>query len=223
MLYYPQKYLAEDFFIMNKFEFLKNTLGLTDQRILDDTMELCESYNVNKGEKLIRVGEHPDNIFLLVEGIFRGYFEDIAGKEITDCLVAHPGYPLMHSSNLDEEAAITIEALTNSTVLRFPISKYYHLMKKYPEIEMMHRKMVLLSSSYHRQLKVMMYQYDASQRYCWFVKYYPGILDEVNHKHIASFLNMTPVTLSRLINKRVPIEPERELIDMFSFPEIEKL
>lgn len=38
----------------------------------------------------------------------------------------------------------------------------------------------------------------ASERYRWFLSNYPGLIDRVPHRHIASFLNMTPVTLSRL-------------------------
>ena len=40
--------------------------------------------------------------------------------------------------------------------------------------------------------------YSAMQRYQWFLEEYPGIIHRVSHKYIASFLGMTPVTLSRL-------------------------
>ena len=36
------------------------------------------------------------------------------------------------------------------------------------------------------------------ERYQWFLARYPGLISTVNNKHIASFLGMTPVTLSRL-------------------------
>ena len=36
------------------------------------------------------------------------------------------------------------------------------------------------------------------QRYQWFLENYPGLIHTLNNKHIASFLGMTPVTLSRL-------------------------
>ena len=44
----------------------------------------------------------------------------------------------------------------------------------------------------------MMYQYNAQERYEWFLKKYPGVIDLISHKYIASFLGMNPVTLSRL-------------------------
>ena len=41
-------------------------------------------------------------------------------------------------------------------------------------------------------------QGDATERFEWFCKEYPGMIDMVNNRYIASFLGITPVTLSRL-------------------------
>ena len=41
-------------------------------------------------------------------------------------------------------------------------------------------------------------QGDATERFEWFCKEYPGMVDMVNNRYIASFLGITPVTLSRL-------------------------
>lgn len=47
-------------------------------------------------------------------------------------------------------------------------------------------------------MKQVLAQCTALQRYQWFLEEYPGIIDQVNNKYIASFLGMTPVSLSRL-------------------------
>ena len=43
----------------------------------------------------------------------------------------------------------------------------------------------------------MLYQVEAAKRYAWFLEHYPGLDPLVNDKYIASFLGVTPVTLSR--------------------------
>ena len=48
------------------------------------------------------------------------------------------------------------------------------------------------------EVKAAMYQYDAMERYRWFMQAYPNLCSHVSGKHIASFLGMTQVTLSRL-------------------------
>ena len=50
----------------------------------------------------------------------------------------------------------------------------------------------------HWRNKLMLVQYTAQERYLWFVKEYPGVIDKMSHKHIASFLGMTTVSLSRI-------------------------
>ena len=38
----------------------------------------------------------------------------------------------------------------------------------------------------------------APERYDWFLENYPGLIDRIQHRRIASFLCMTPVSLSRI-------------------------
>ena len=42
---------------------------------------------------------------------------------------------------------------------------------------------------------------NAEQRYRWFCKEYPELLERIPQYHIASFLGITPVSLSRLRKK----------------------
>lgn len=205
---------------MSVLDFLKNVLGLRDESLLKEALCLCDVRHMKKGETLIAPGEIPDHLYLLMDGIFRGFFPDVDGKDITDCLVAHPGFSLMHSSDLTEESRITVEALTDATVFSLPMSEFYAMVDKFPSVYTLYKKMVLFSVDYHRQIKIMMYQYSAAQRYHWFIKHYPGILNRISHKYIASFLNMTPVTLSRLLNTPVPSEETENLYELFSFPQL---
>ena len=48
------------------------------------------------------------------------------------------------------------------------------------------------------KLKRVLSSCTAVQRYQWFLEEYSGLIDRVSNKYIASFLGMTPVTLSRL-------------------------
>lgn len=50
----------------------------------------------------------------------------------------------------------------------------------------------------HWEINNAMYQYQALERYQWFLRNYPNLDEQVNSRYIASFLSITPVTLSRL-------------------------
>ena len=208
---------------MSELDFLRDVLGFDQEDLLTDALAICQINAVSKGCKLFEGGQKPTQICLLVSGVFRGFFLDLDGKEITDCLVSTPGYPLMPDSDLNVASNLTIEALTNALVFRLSIQDFFTLAQKYPAVEKLHQKMMLYSWGYHRQLKIMMYQYSAAERYHWFLRYYPDVLDQISHKYVASFLNMTPVTLSRLINDLSAPEDPPELLDLFCFPDIKSI
>ena len=187
---------------MNTKDFLREALNLPDGEFLQEIAAACRLQPVRKGELLVQQGQAQAQIFLVRQGIFRGFFYDVNGKDITDCFAYQPGEPCMPSSDLTEKAPISIEAMVDATVVSLPIGDFFHLMERYPALHDVYLHFVLLSSKRHWQLKAVFYQYTAMQRYIWFLENYPGLIDKVSHKHIASFLNMTPVTLSRLINDR---------------------
>lgn len=208
---------------MSELEFLQKILGLQQKSVLTDILSVCRIESVRKGQVLFQRGVKPSHICLLVDGIFRGFFLDTDGKEITDCLVATPGYPLMPDSDLTTASNVTMEALTDAEVFLLSLSDFFALVQRHAEIQALYQKMMLYSWRYHHQLKLMMYQYSAADRYHWFLRYYPGAMDRISHRYVASFLNMTPVTLSRLVNSAPTGSAAKDpakLLDLFPFPDI---
>ena len=64
-----------------------------------------------------------------------------------------------------------------------------------------YNRYLLKALNVHWELKTMIGQESAMVRYHLFMKTYPGLVDHVRDKYVASFLGMTPVTLSRLRRK----------------------
>lgn len=185
---------------MNPVDFLKDILHITDEQLLRKMTTLCEVRTIKKGEWLIRQGQKPIRLYFLIEGIFRGSFIGVNGKDMTDCIVATCGMPLMANSDICGIAQIGIEALTKATVLSIFLQDIMVLFPHFPILGQLYHSFLVWSSKMHWELKVITYQYSASQRYQWFLETYPGLLDQISHKHVASFLNMTPETLSKLIH-----------------------
>lgn len=189
-------------FSVNTKDFLRESLALPDGEFLQEAASVCHLQTVRKGELLVQQGQALTQLFLVRQGVFRGFFSDVNGKDITDCFAYQPGEPCMPSSDLTEKAPISIEAMVDATVVSVSIGDFFRLMERYPALHEVYLRFVLQASKRHWQLKIISYQYTAMQRYAWFLENYPGLIDKVSHKYVASFLNMTPVTLSRLINGR---------------------
>ena len=177
--------------------YLHETLHLPLEMLTPSLIETVEFRTLKKREMLIRQGECQEHVYFLVNGILRGVFLDAAGQEVTDCFAFRRGMPAMPGPDPNVPAPISIEALTDVSVLCIPTAEV---------VKMMEVSMVCLQCAYgllmesaqaHWELKMARYRYDARQRYLWFLSAYPGLIHKVSNKYIASFLGMNPSTLSR--------------------------
>ena len=82
-------------------------------------------------------------------------------------------------------------------------------MKQYSSVMQLYNQNLRWSGEYHMEVKRVICSLPAVERYQWFLRKYPGLVDRIANRHIASFLNMTPVTLSR-IRKQLREADDRE-------------
>lgn len=178
--------------------FCSTIYGIDNPEILQAISDAAVIESVSKGTVLIRAGEPQMRVVFLVEGVFRGSFLDINGKEITDCIGFQPGTAAMASFGFESPAKISIEMMTAGKVMVIPTRQLTAMMGKYPELLVLYNKLLTDALASQWELKVMVYQCTAMQRYEWFLKKFPGLADKISNKYIASYLGMNPVTLSRL-------------------------
>lgn len=190
----------EGYYILNISNFLRETLQIENPALICEMLAMCKIDLIKKGKQLIRQGQQVDSVYFLVEGICRGFFSDINGKDITDCLVTQSGLPLIAATDFKAPAPISIQVLVDSRVLRISTANFESLLSRFPDASAIYQNILIWYGNFHRELKIMAYQYDTNQRYHWFLEKYPTVIDKISHKYIASFLNMSPVTLSRLIH-----------------------
>lgn len=175
----------------------RDVYKVTNTFLLEQLVNSSQENKISKKSTLLRAGSIPEYLFFLVEGIVRGFFLDREGRDITDCLFAAFGSAIWPSMSLNDAARIDLEAVTDCTVVRLSVRDIQRLMQ-YPETLLIYNRLLEHSLLYHWEIKTMMYQCDAQERYKWFLKKYPDVINQISHKYIASFLGMNPVTLSRL-------------------------
>lgn len=179
-------------------EFFSEVIGLTDIDLIDRVSGLSKIAYFKKGERIVRQGEPQKHINFILEGVFRGYYVNVEGKEITDCLGFRRGEPAMACTRLDLASEINIESATDSKCLQLPIKDIIELKNEYPELEQAYNQLLVQGIQRHGMIKKVIQEFDAKRRYQWFLDVYPGLIDIISHKNIASFLGMMPESLSRL-------------------------
>lgn len=150
----------------------------------------------------------PTVVPFLLKGIVRGFLFDVNGREITDCFAVQPGIPVMTSADLRVPSPFSMEAMVDSEFLTIPIVEIQRLLEKYSELQQLYNQLLIFSFSMHWEIKLTLCRNTAMQKYQWFLEKYPGLIDRISNKCIASFLGMTPVTLSKL--RRVLREKENK-------------
>lgn len=177
--------------------FYREYFQLSDEGLISYLVQNSKVRVIPKNEVFQRVGSVNTNLDILVQGLVRGFFHDRTGREITDCFEFMPGIPLMTSFELNETSVISMETLRDTTVVSVPLVRFSPL---FSERIVMSFYVRFLSRSLRRhwESKMILSQFSAKERYHWFLETYPGVIDKVNHHYVASFLGMTPVTLSRV-------------------------
>lgn len=182
---------------MTPLEMFVDALHLTDPALVKALIEASVPLHLDRGELLIRGGERPTVVPFLLEGIVRGYLFDENGREITDCFAVQPGSPVMPAADFQQPSPLYLEAVVACEFLVVSLADIQRLLGKYEELQQFYHQQLLDSFARHWEIKTTLCRSSAMQRYQWFLEKYPGLINQVHHRSIASFLGMTPVTLSR--------------------------
>lgn len=182
------------------YDFYHNIFHLKDKELIQQFSDATKIKCMKKGESVVRIGEVLNEVYFMEKGVTRGYFLDINGKDVTDCFSFNCGSTVMPFCQLELEipSPMTIEVLEDARFFCISISDVIELQNKYMEVTKLYNQLLIKALNEHWKLKQILNSYTAVQRYQWFLDEYPGLIDRVSNKYIASFLGMTPVTLSRL-------------------------
>lgn len=178
--------------------FYQEDVGVQSPELLDKLVEVSRVLTLQKGEILNKKGERQTMVAFLVDGLIRGIDEDSEGKEQTIGFVVHRGDVALSNMDLAGCHISTDQALVPTTIIQLPIDCVVHAMKDEPEVTRIYREQIVKWGMIYQSRAVSLSQGDATKRFEWFCKEYPGMIDMVNNRYIASFLGITPVTLSRL-------------------------
>lgn len=179
-------------------DYYRDCFQIRDEALLADLIAVSRIKTFQAGERLFKQGEVPSQLCLLMQGVVRGFVLSENGKDITDCISFRCGECAMPDNEIWRPASINVEALEDCQVVCIDMDDVQQLLRSHPELIRVQQQLLLYESRQHRELKIMAYQCTAAQRYQWFLEQYPGLIDRVQHKYIASLLNMTPVTLSKI-------------------------
>ncbi|PYE52577.1 Crp/Fnr family transcriptional regulator [Paenibacillus barcinonensis] len=155
---------------------------------------------IPRGTALIRAGESVHHAYFCTKGCFRLYYTLPDGKDFNVAFTLEQDYATSYAAMVSgAESSYTIEALEDSTVIAIPYDALLHFMEASHHWEHFVRKAVerlyIRKEERERELLCL----SALERYEAFLQKYPGLEKRIPQYHIAAYIGISPVSLSRLL------------------------
>ena len=153
---------------------------------------------LEKGEMLLNEGQISRHMVFVGKGMLRQFYYK-NGKDVTEHF-SYEGCILMCIESLlkQEPTHLMAEALEPAVVYMLPYDVLQKLLEQSKEIKAFYRK-VLEYSLIVSQIKADSWRFEtARERYNLLLHHHPEIIKRAPLSHIASYLLMTPETLSRV-------------------------
>jgi len=156
------------------------------------------------GEYFVREGKICRHLGFIAEGVMRYSRFEESGDETTCYFVSETdfvGDPV--SFDARKPSTMNIQAITDCVLVTISYEANQKLLKTVPR----HRELLAsidrkTTMDLMRQREFLMNR-DAASKYRYFIEHYPHILQRVPLGHVASFLDITQQSLSRLRKKSV--------------------
>lgn len=165
---------------------------------LDILEGILEPVKYGKGEMILTEGEVCRGISYIEKGLVRQFYNK-NGKEVTEHLgVDHTIFMCIESLFKEEPTRLQVEALEDTLVYILPKSKLEAAAISNVNIQMLYRKILeesLIQSQVHADL--MRFE-TAPNKYMRLCELSPQVVLRAPLTYIASYLQMTPETLSRI-------------------------
>lgn len=168
----------------------------------DAKQALCRIFaedSIKKGEDFIREGERGERLAFLKDGLLRSYYISPKGQEYNKHFFTAGSFVVPVTSLVTgQPSPVYIGALEDSAILVASYRELENLYAKHLHLNILGRKLVELGWIGKERRETQLIMLDARQRYRAFLEEFPGLEQRIPQYHIASYLGITPVQLSRI-------------------------
>lgn len=177
--------------------YLQERIPLTDEQF-DLISEDLNIKTFQKNEIVLSQGDTCSRTYFVLEGLMRSYSVDCKGK-IHIIQFAPEFWWLSERNNLfNEVAEFNIDAIEVTTALVIPKDFFLKAAVHVPEMVELNSTMLNNAIRFMQKRINMLLSATAEERYLDFIKLYPNLTLRVPQWMIASYLGITPESLSRV-------------------------
>ena len=166
---------------------------------LDEFLKLFHLRSIEKGGYFVRAGNRSTELAFVNAGLLRFFYQTTDGKEFNKSFIAENQFTTAYSAFLtDMPTRFSIQSLEECYLLVCDLQIVVNMFDRHGCWERLGRILAeqLFIKRETREAEFLLD--DAATRYHNFRKTYPGLEDRLAQYHVASYLGITPVALSRI-------------------------
>ncbi len=165
------------------------------EETLNQIVDLNQTIVFQKGSMI----STDHKIYLLLSGIIRAYYLDMDGNDVTHLFIFEGSIYTSEFLTIEKPHVCNFEALVDCTAIE--LNRTILLEKLKTDQGLMMAYINMLEDSLKRKILrgIGLSTNTATERYLDLKKEYPDIHKRVSQAHIASYLGITPVSLSRIL------------------------
>ena len=165
-------------------------------------ISVLQQKKLRKHQYLVQAGEACRYECYVTKGCLRQYYVDDSGQEHIVMFAVEDWWTSdMYSLVTGNPAITNIDALEDAELLLIDRNAFDKLMQEIPKLERHFRMMLQRAFISHQRRLIENMSLPADQRYSRFLEQYPKMESRLPQKLIASYLGITPESLSRIRKK----------------------
>ena len=183
-----------------KLEDIIQSIYFLPQEVLDDVLGNFKHLEFPKNNFLLKPGKPCKHIWFMTKGAVRYYYTNEQGKEMNTWFSMDRQVIADTSSLVKKEPSEeSIQLLEDSEMYAIEYTSLQTLIQKHHAFSLWYIKLVELYYIAQIEDRLTDLQFlDAKQRYQKLLSLYPDITNRISLGNIASYLNITQETLSRI-------------------------
>jgi CRP-like cAMP-binding protein len=155
-----------------------------------------------KGEFLIKAGQYLRQTYFVLEGCVRQYFIVDGIEKTTNFFVEDQWILSTGDPNDVKPSNFSLRFIENTLLVVGDEERSKALLSQFPKFQDLSRRAIQNEYDRQRELSELLITKTPEQRYSYILERQPGLIDRIPLYHLASYIGITPESLSR-IRKRL--------------------
>ena len=189
---------------MEKFWDFADRLVMFSAKEKEEIAACIRKRSTAKGEVLVDLGEVAREAYFVLSGYLRFFYLTDDGREVTGFIFKPGMFGGSAESFFSQTPSMQIvESITDCELLALPYDLLADLFRTVPRMNVFVRKLLEQRLVYAQRVVASLIIQKHEERYGAFVEEQPDLVRDIPQHILASYLGITPVSLSRIRRRRL--------------------